>query len=74
MGGLVITQTAQHVHDKIEKLVYLCAFLPKNGESLVGKSEGEKGPETIRTNVRLTYCVNDRAQQVLVLNSFGLHL
>lgn len=27
----------------------------------------------IRTNVRLTYWVNDRAQQVLVLNSFGLH-
>lgn len=45
MGGLVITQTAEHVHDKIEKLVYLCAFLPKNGESLVGKSEGEKGPQ-----------------------------
>jgi len=45
MGGVVITQTAEKVHDKIDKLVYLCAFLPKNGESLISKSEGEKGPE-----------------------------
>ncbi|KEK24097.1 alpha/beta fold hydrolase [Bacillus gaemokensis] len=45
MGGIVITQTAEYVPDKIDKLVYLCAFLPQNGESLGGKSAGEKGPQ-----------------------------
>ncbi|MBA3922407.1 MAG: alpha/beta fold hydrolase, partial [Nostocaceae cyanobacterium] len=35
MGGLVITQVAEQCPDKIEKLVYLCAFLPGNGESLL---------------------------------------
>ncbi|MFD0586452.1 alpha/beta fold hydrolase [Paenibacillus sp. GCM10027627] len=45
MGGVVITQTAEYVSDKLDKLVYLCAFLPRNGESLAGKSEGEKGPK-----------------------------
>jgi len=45
MGGIVITQTAEYVPDKIDKLVYVCAALPKNGESLGGKSEGEKGPK-----------------------------
>jgi len=45
MGGIVITQTAEYVPDKIDKLVYVCAALPKNGESLGGKSAGEKGPK-----------------------------
>lgn len=33
MGGIVISQAAEQCPDKIEKLVYLCAFLLKNGES-----------------------------------------
>ncbi|MEH6941025.1 alpha/beta fold hydrolase [Bacillus sp. JJ722] len=45
MGGIVITQTAEYIPDKIDKLIYLCAFLPQNGESLGGKSAGEKGPQ-----------------------------
>jgi pimeloyl-ACP methyl ester carboxylesterase len=45
MGGIVITQTAEYIPDKIDKLVYLCAFLPQNGESLRGKSVEEKGPQ-----------------------------
>lgn len=45
MGGIVITQTAEYVPYKIDKLVYLCAFLPRNGESLGGKTVGEKGPK-----------------------------
>jgi pimeloyl-ACP methyl ester carboxylesterase len=35
LGGVVITQTAEQCPDKIKTLVYLCAFLPGNGESLL---------------------------------------
>lgn len=35
MGGIVITQVAEQRPEKIETLVYLAAFLPRNGESLV---------------------------------------
>lgn len=35
MGGVVITQTAEARPGKIKTLVYLCAFLPRNGESLL---------------------------------------
>jgi pimeloyl-ACP methyl ester carboxylesterase len=35
MGGVVITQTAEARPDKIKTLVYLTAFLPRNGESLL---------------------------------------
>jgi pimeloyl-ACP methyl ester carboxylesterase len=34
MGGVVITQAAEQRPDKIKTLVYLCAFLPRHGESL----------------------------------------
>ncbi|MFK4423323.1 MULTISPECIES: alpha/beta fold hydrolase [Bacillus] len=45
MGGIVITQTAELIPNKIDKLVYLCAFLPQNGESLGSKLNGETGPQ-----------------------------
>lgn len=35
MGGLVISQTAEQIPAQISKLVYLAAFLPRNGESLL---------------------------------------
>jgi len=35
MGGVVITQAAERCPDQIGALVYLCAFLPRNGESLL---------------------------------------
>jgi pimeloyl-ACP methyl ester carboxylesterase len=34
-GGVVITQAAEERPEKIAALVYLCAFLPRNGESLI---------------------------------------
>lgn len=34
MGGVVISQTAENLPEKIERLVYLSAYLPKNDESL----------------------------------------
>ena len=36
MGGVVITQAAETRPDKIAHLVYLTAFVPKDGESLLG--------------------------------------
>ncbi|MBX9782711.1 MAG: alpha/beta fold hydrolase [Chitinophagaceae bacterium] len=36
MGGMVISQVAENIPAKIEKLVYVSAFLPKNGESVNG--------------------------------------
>lgn len=35
MGGLVITQTAEYRPEQIQLLVYLCAFLPENGQTLL---------------------------------------
>jgi pimeloyl-ACP methyl ester carboxylesterase len=35
MGGIVITQAAENCPQRISALVYLCAFLPGNGESLI---------------------------------------
>jgi pimeloyl-ACP methyl ester carboxylesterase len=34
MGGVAITQAGQDCPEKIGALVYLCAFLPRNGDSL----------------------------------------
>jgi len=34
MGGIAITQAAENCHERIGALVYLSAFLPRNGESL----------------------------------------
>ncbi len=36
MAGMVISQVAESMPEKVEKLVYVAAFLPKNGESLNG--------------------------------------
>ena len=35
MGGAVITQAAENCPDAIFALIYMCAFLPRNGESLM---------------------------------------
>ena len=34
LGGVVITQAAENCPGNVKSLVYLCAFLPRNGESL----------------------------------------
>ena len=34
MGGVVISAVAESAADKIEKLIYLSAYIPKNGQSL----------------------------------------
>ena len=34
MGGVVISAVAERVPERIARLVYACAFLPRNGEAL----------------------------------------
>ena len=35
MGGMTITQVAERCPEKIERLVYVAAFLPQNGQSML---------------------------------------
>lgn len=53
MGGVVITQAAEQCSDRIQSLVYLCAFLPRNGESLmtwaVQDRESKVNPTTVES-------------------------
>jgi pimeloyl-ACP methyl ester carboxylesterase len=46
MGGMVISQAAEYRPDKIKKLVYLAAFLLKDGESLHSRGGGHHNPQT----------------------------
>jgi pimeloyl-ACP methyl ester carboxylesterase len=39
MAGLVISEVAEQIPDQIKRLVYLAAFLPKNGESLLSLAQ-----------------------------------
>jgi len=41
MGGVVISQAAERCPDSIRLLVYLAAFLLKNGECLVDVAEAD---------------------------------
>ena len=36
MAGIIISQVAENLPNKVDKLIYVSAFLPKNGESLNG--------------------------------------
>ena len=47
MGGIVVTQAAELVPGRIAKLVYLTAFLPKDGESLQYLAALPENPEDI---------------------------
>ncbi|MFC2083434.1 alpha/beta fold hydrolase [Bacteroidota bacterium] len=42
MGGIAITQAAEHCSDKIQKLVYITAFLLQNGEFLVQYAQDDR--------------------------------
>lgn len=45
MGGAAITQAAENCPGPVQALVYLCAFLPRNGDSL--KSLGQQDSESL---------------------------
>lgn len=44
MGGIVISRVAEQRPDKIKKLVYLTAFLPRDGESLFALEDRNPKP------------------------------
>jgi pimeloyl-ACP methyl ester carboxylesterase len=50
LGGVVITQAAEYEPQRFAKLVYLCAFLPQNGQSLRTLAQTEAG--LVMPNVR----------------------
>lgn len=43
MGGAAITQAAENCPDNVGALVYMCAFLPRNGDSLLTWAQQDKG-------------------------------
>lgn len=43
MGGIAITQAAENCPEKIRALVYVCAFLPRNGDALVTWASQDSG-------------------------------
>ncbi|RED37388.1 alpha/beta fold hydrolase [Paenibacillus sp. VMFN-D1] len=59
MAGMVISQVAEYLPEKIEKLVYLCAFLPQNGQSLFQTFEivdlGDDAPTAVFIDEAQTY-------------------
>lgn len=38
MGGVVISAVAERIPEKIKKLIFICAIIPKNGRSLVDQT------------------------------------
>jgi putative intracellular protease/amidase len=42
MAGIVISQVAENIPQKIDKLVYVSAYLPRNGEDLLSLSKQDK--------------------------------
>jgi pimeloyl-ACP methyl ester carboxylesterase len=51
MGGIAITQAAQNCPERIRALVYLCAFLPRNGDSLLTWATQDHGSMVNPTTV-----------------------
>ena len=47
MGGISITAAAEQAPERIAKLVYLCAFLPRDGESLLGLTALNDPPSVV---------------------------
>ena len=46
MGGMVITGAADQVPDRVVEAIYLCAFLPRDGESLYDLATRPEGAAT----------------------------
>jgi pimeloyl-ACP methyl ester carboxylesterase len=45
MGGMVVTQAASLVPARVAKLVYVCAFLPQDGQSLIDLTQLPEGAD-----------------------------
>ncbi|WP_026852612.1 alpha/beta fold hydrolase [Geothrix fermentans] len=42
LAGMIISQVAESIPQKIERLVYVCAMLPKNGDTAMGLMQSDK--------------------------------
>jgi pimeloyl-ACP methyl ester carboxylesterase len=52
MGGVVVTQTAARNPDRVEKVVYVCAFVPADGQSLLDLTQLPEGADDqIQANI-----------------------
>lgn len=47
LAGMVISQVAESIPEKIEQLVYICAMLPKNGDTALGLMQSDKGGQLL---------------------------
>lgn len=65
LGGMIISEIAEKIPGKIEKLVYIGAFLPANGQSLLDLANMDKqsllGPALIPSADQLTLDVKQEA-------------
>ena len=46
MGGVVVTQAASDRPDRVASLIFVAAFMPSNGQSLVDLSDLPEGGAT----------------------------
>lgn len=52
MGGIITTQGAAHCHDRVAALVYVSAFLPKDGQSLLDLTKLPEGAgDQVQANI-----------------------
>ena len=51
MGGMVVTQAAEYAPERIRRLVYLTAFLPADGQSLVDLAGSFEGADNVQPNL-----------------------
>ncbi len=63
LGGMIISSVAEQIPSKIEKLVYIAAYLPASGQSLYGLASTDKDSQlgiegTLITNADGTLDVN----------------
>jgi pimeloyl-ACP methyl ester carboxylesterase len=47
LGGAIISQVAERIPHKIERLVYVAAMLPKNGDTPLGLMQSDEGGELL---------------------------
>lgn len=47
LAGMVISQVAENIPQKIERLVYVCAMLPKNGDTGIGLMQSDKAGQLL---------------------------
>ena len=51
MGGIVVTQAAAKARSHVERLIYVTAFLPRDGESLQSLATSEEADDAVQRNM-----------------------